>query len=387
VTDCVCPMRDVIAMPAKRILCDAAAFGYGPVGKLLTILTRLSQRHQVTVLASHTTLVLASKSSLGGLKVCDTEDVSALNAASRDFDDADLFINVMNPISAEFAQRKGVPIAVVDSLFWMWESLPEALSQADLYIIQGFPKIASQLGRFAIKNSLVVGAIVDDNIAGVERANQLLVNFGGLRSKLVDAEVRSLYVLRAVEALNEALAGHRFDRIVIVGDPEGIGEAAKHVRIERAEVKLLGHNEFLYELDRSVGLISSPGLTTTYEAFTHGTPVAFLPPQNWSQYLILLALRDAAAAPWSLHWTDCYPDVAVSDIMPEALGVQHVAACIKRFGRDRKAQQLLVDTLRKSIRGVATSPEVVTSTQGAFVSRFGTHGADEAATAIESLLR
>jgi len=371
-------------MAGPRILCDAVSFGYGPIGKLLAICANLPPSFDLTLLAANSSFELAELSSFSRIIRCDTEEPSCLCEFRAEFENADLFLNVMNPVSAEYAASIGTPIAHVDSLFWMWDTVPTSLMGAAAYFIQSFVGVREQLRNFKIANPVLVGAIIDDRFQANEKANQLLINLGGLRSKLIEPGRNSNYAVIVAGALEQVLCNHTFDRILFTGDRTTMSALAQLHHIPRCRFTTLGHAEFLRELARSALLVTSPGLTTTYEAFAYHVPVVFLPPQNLSQFLILKGLRAQRAAPCSIHWLDFYPELDIEAGRPEDEGVRHVLSCIARFEGDKSAQRTLEDTLCTFLS--SPSYEAMQSNQRNFIERHGANGALEVVAGIEALI-
>lgn len=371
-------------MSGPRILCDAVPFGYGPIGKLLTICARLPASYEVTLLAANSSYELAQISSFDKLLSCDTEDPTSLAHFRRQFTDADLFINVMNPVSADYASSIGTPMVHVDSLFWMWDQVPPSLAHAATYFVQNFVGVDEQLKKFHIDTPAVVGAIIDDRFRSTIKGNQLLINIGGLRSKLIQPGKNSNYPTIIAGILERVLGHHSFPQVLFTGDKATMSELARSCTIPNCRFEALAHDSFLRELGRSSLLLTSPGLTTTYEAFGYGVPVVFLPPQNLSQFLILKRLRQRGAARFSVHWLDYYPESDLDAGLPEEDGVRHVLACIQRFEADQRCQRLFQDTLAGAL--LEQSHDDILSGQDEFIEHYGATGAIGVADAIVKLL-
>ena len=111
-------------------------------------------------------------------------------------------------------------------------------------------------------------------------------------------------------------------------------------QIPRAKFSLdtIPMNFLCWNYSQSGLLITSPGLTTTYEAFFMSCPTLSLPPQNLSQFFILENLVDLGIAPYRIHWKDLYSDVHVQIGLPESEGVHRILSYISRFQQDESAQ-------------------------------------------------
>ena len=369
-------------MSSPNILCDAVAFGYGPIGKLLTVRNHLPGHYKFTLLATRGSYELGRLSSSDRIILCDTEEAKELDKVRAEFLATDLFINIMNPVSADYAHSLRVPMVHIDSLFWMWDSLPTSLAEADLYFIQNFVGVDTQLTKLAVSSPTVVGAIVDFRYKNCLKKKQLLVNFGGIRSKLIQPGINSRYPIILSKILEEALRQHQFDRVLFTGDSETMSLFAQSLSIPRCYFGVLPHDEFLVELSQSTLLITSPGLTTTYEAFAYTVPVVFLPPQNFSQFLILKRLRTEDAAPYSFHWLDFIPEMDMEVGIPEHIGVDRVLNCIQLFEEDSNAQKLLKQILGQALNLDATDLHRLVELQRRFIDKYGFEGAKDIANQI-----
>jgi hypothetical protein len=371
-------------MANPRVLCDAVAFGYGPIGKLLSIRACLPAEWTFTLAATSGTLQLARISGFDRILECDTESKSDLAAHRSEFASADLFLNIMNPESAAFACDLRVSMAVVDSLFWMWDSLPDSLAAADTYFIQRFAGVQDRLAIHAPVHPLLVGAIIDRSAGPVQKANQLLINLGGLKSRLIQPGVNSNYASVLASLLARVLDQGHFDRILLTGESDTMKVLAREVRTPRISFVTLGHKAFLQELSASRLLITSPGLTTTYEAFAASVPTVFLPPQNFSQFLILARLQAAGVAPYGLHWRDLYPDADVRIGESEPAGVATVLECIRRFEGDAASQAQFLHTYTAALE--ADTDVALVERQHGFVQSVGADGASEVSARIREMV-
>ncbi|MCP4545441.1 MAG: hypothetical protein GY835_03105 [bacterium] len=359
-----------------RILCDAVPFGFGPAGKLLTILGKLPTSWDITLLASGTTKLLAERSQITGTIECDSTSRADLRRVKSNIENADLFLTVMNPVSARYAQEVGSRLAMVDSLFWMWHSAQDTCVTADMYFIQRFPDWERNLNRLRPVSPHPVGAIVGPH-EPVERKEELLVHLGGLQNSIARADQIDTYCNVISRILAQALGHHRFDRIRVVGNPDPLKKAFHHCGVNRLEVTLLDHSDVARTLASSQLLLTSPGLTTTYEAFASGTPVAFLPPQNYSQLLISSVLRDIVPSP---DWVDIGSLHDLLAGVPEVAGVKRVLDFHSALSA--KLDDLDLHETYASLVANADARASAAHSQQDFIARIGAHGADEIVSEI-----
>jgi hypothetical protein len=101
----------------------------------------------------------------------------------------------------------------------------------------------------------------------------------------------------------------------------------------------LSHTEAQEKLSEATLLITSPGLTTTLEAFQRSVPTFFLPPQNYSQWCILRKLRSIDLAPSSFHWEDVSDCPRLADRLPEPVRNPRLKEAINRLTQDTAAKE------------------------------------------------
>ena len=354
-----------------RILCDADSYAFGPIGKLLAIIPFFPEECTFSLLASGTSFDLAGKSGIQDITPCNTRTWSKLREMKSLFLKADLFLNVMNPVSARYAQSIGVPCAVIDSLFWMINKAINSYLKVDVYYIQNFMVTETQVKKSLPSNHVFVGPIVDNRFVNQTKTNQLLINLGGMQSRLIHPGKNSHYSNVMGTILSSVLKSHSFEKVLVTGNLDSIQTGIDNWHIPKAVYTTLSHNDFLVELSKSSLIITSPGLTTTYEAFTYNVPVFFLPPQNLSQFLILNYLRKNNAAPFSIHWLDYYPDVNVSITI---FGLNKVLSCISKFQNDLNSQKKAIAyfvyaLFENNLRSLHLE------NQQNFINKIGTNGA------------
>lgn len=372
-----------------KIICDAVPFCYGPIAKLLSIANLLKKsKHELVLLEFGTSAQLARKEEFNKIIKCNTENLRELSKNKGLFEKSDLLISVMNPLSISFAKRYNLKKVYVDSLFWMWDSIPNELNDVDSYLIQNFPGVKRNFERIgeAIRNPEFVGPIINTPKGKHKKKNQLLINFGGMESHLVKVGVNSFYPYFMTEILINSLKGNKFDRVLVSGGKRVI-EILKNRYEDGSNIRFcpLSHPGFLKELASSRLFMTSPGLTGSFEAFDMKIPTVFLPPQNYSQFLNLKTFRAQGIADYSIHWIDYYPDKDIKENENEAEGVKKVLGCINKFQNDSFAKE---DIGRKLARFFESNPPVsLARRQNDFLKSLGGNGAVRVVNKINELVR
>ncbi|MDD4081921.1 MAG: hypothetical protein PHD05_00905 [Sphaerochaetaceae bacterium] len=345
-------------MGRQLVLCDAVPFCFGPISKLIAVAEHLkSSDFELVLLASGTSKELGEKSGLFQVIDCNSEDPVDLENNLVLFQKASVFVTVMNPVAAKFALKIGVPIVFMDSLFWMWDTVPKEFAKIDKYFIQNFFDSKQVLSKYSfLKNAEVVGPIIDDSFK-IEslKDDYVVVNFGGMESALIQIGKDSNYPFVIGKIVVEALKKTKKKAFVCGND-----KILKQLLVDKPDNIIIGgkgHKEFLNILRKASMLITTPGLTTTFEAFFYTAPAVFLPPENYSQFLNLKIFRNQGIAKKSFHWVDLYNGLDIGIGKEESLGVKKVLDCIKKFEKDISAQKKLLDFLVSALESKV--PDVV----------------------------
>ena len=124
-------------------------------------------------------------------------------------------------------------------------------------------------------------------------------------------------------------------------------------------VQTLDHQSFLRELSSADVFLTTPGLTATFESFALGIPCRFLPPFNYSQFLNLLAFRNAGVAPYSIHWCDYGIGGGISVGMEETSAVRRIEKLIVQAMADhdlvRKMRSDMATLIGDALQAVGTN--------------------------------
>jgi hypothetical protein len=312
------------------LVCSAVPFGYGPVSKLLAIVqhTRAAGASAAFV-GTGIAYELACRSNLFDDLIMGRPDVRATKSMLKA---ADHVLCVMDPEFTKAALELAQPISVVDSLFWMWDRIPRPFLDAKHYWVQDFFGVRQRAAKLSQRPE-VVGPILPRSASGVSSSDGgLLVNLGGCESPYGDSYESSPYVDFVVESLaGSKLAEVYRQQILLIAGQGCVASVADRLGVLGIRAESLSLEEAESAFHRADLILTSPGLTGTLQAFRSGTPTVFLPPQNYSQWLILSLLREHGLAPSSFHWRDVLPDDPAPARMPESVAVPQVTAAIRHL--------------------------------------------------------
>jgi hypothetical protein len=341
---------------AKRLVCVASGYGYGPVSKLLAVAKRLKALgYALCFVGRGPAWELARHFPFDEMLVW--EETGDHGSIEQELGLSNGIVNVMEPKFGVLAQRTPLPHFYIDSLFWMWSRLHTWTAKADIYFVQNFPGVQAKMNQWRanIRNPQLVGPIVDvpDDWQGQDKSATLVVSFGGLESGSLKADQELVYphILTSLllPILNEA--DFRYESIVFTGN-EGVMsylDRQFYTRPDRVQFAHLSHHSFVSLLRSARCILSSPGLTTAYEAFLLRIPVRFLPPQNYSQTLMLDHYIKTGLSDLTLHWRDLYPEYNVDHGLEVSAAVRTISSTINGFAKDLEAQERATEILRRVI--------------------------------------
>ncbi len=238
---------------------------------------------------------------------------------------------VMDPDFTQAALQLAQPVSVVDSLFWMWDHIPKPFLDAKHYWVQNFLGVEEQTAKLPQRPE-IVGPILPRRASAsgvVGSGGGLLVNLGGCESPYGNAYGMSPYVDFVIESLaSSTLADVYRQQTLLIAGQDCIGSVADRLSRLGIKAESLPLQEAETAFQQADLVLTSPGLTGTLQAFRSRTPTIFLPPQNYSQWLILSLLREHGLAPFSFHWKDALPSDPAPNLMPEPIAVPRVSAAI-----------------------------------------------------------
>ncbi|HEV7744527.1 MAG TPA: hypothetical protein VGO56_06000 [Pyrinomonadaceae bacterium] len=181
------------------------------------------------------------------------------------------------------------PLYFVDSLAWMWPSLPAGIGNAAVYFVQDYLLSRERIRDWSLACPLVLVAPIE-SVSSLEvppeKVNRLLVNFAGCANPFAPSELYEKYGFILTSSILEE-AEQRYERIVFCCNEPLANYLRRSVgAASSVEFRHFAHDEFLQLLVSSQRVLSAPGITSTVEALASQTDFGFLLPQNDSQALI-----------------------------------------------------------------------------------------------------
>lgn len=204
----------------------------------------------------------------------------------------------LNKPAIKAAKAVGVRSIFVDSLAWMWKSVPDEYLRAGTYYYYDLFGARQKLS--GIKNAKPIPPVLGRLPAAQgARSRDTVVHIGGL-SNPFGLGIPESYLRLIADALS-GLQGT--NRVIIAGGTQAIDYLRKlGLPDSRFVFGTFGREEFLQAVSSTGRLVTTSGSMATLEAFAMGAPTAFLPPTNLSQWKQLRLLQQAGAAPLCLEW-------------------------------------------------------------------------------------
>jgi hypothetical protein len=263
----------------------------------------------------------------------------------------------------------------------MWHPVPKPFLEAKHYWVQNFFGVEQQAEKLP-QRPQIVGPILPGkplDIAGGGAG--LLINLGGCESPFGSMYGDSPYVDVVVESLaGSALYEVYRQRIRLMAGQRCVDSVAGRLASLGIRAESLSLDDAQAAFQQADLILTSPGLTAILQAFRSGTPTIFLPPQNYSQWLILNLLREHGLAPRSFHWKDVLPRDPLVAFMQESVAVPRVAAAIRELAAGDVARNLLARHLSSMLR--LDLADLGRRQREVFVSWGGDNGALKIAEAV-----
>jgi hypothetical protein len=371
----------------KKILLQAAPFCFGPASTLLSIARHFENGFELMMIDEGPTGDLLK---LSGLDIKSIQ-ISTIHP-SKELDELIRSVDiVVSNTDLEFAKycidHQVAKLVIIDTLFWMWDDIDKRLFGADLYVIQDFMGTENQLNRLGSpRNYLSVGPLINwvVNQENQQKKDQVLISLGGCDCVLFDSHNDPFPSLIS-RLIRKSFGESQFKDYELVLTVGAKTKSSLQSRTEGFEIKTLSNTDNQLLMGKVHAILLSPGLTATFEAIHSGTPIFFLPPQNYSQVIQLDEYKKLGIAPYSFTWSDAYPEFSLPNNLPETIAVERVRQVVDRFLSDEAAQQVFQNKLDRFIQSGIKDYEPKLAKE--FLNKIGTDGVKKATDAILDLIK
>lgn len=346
----------------KSIIYDPVPFCFGPVGKAISINSEFKQWAKSSLIGSGTSEQLGSKEFdyyyPFDQKFFDNQKAKNLLSSS------DLIINVMNwgNVKVESQYR----LAMVDSLFWMWDKIIPEAANCDFYFIQRFKPIERQISRLKVKNPYPVGPIISE--ASGPKNGKTVVHLGGVESPMITFRKNNNYPIIIFKILANIL---KDEEVVFCGNEKVVSYLSSINNNENFAFKLLSHENFLKLTSGAKKIISTPGLTASFEIMNQKKPLFFLPPENYSQFLNLREFEKNGISSAKLNWYNYYDTKKIRQNIPQKKAVDEILKILRKFEKDKTVQKMIAEEIQSDI---SMQENKIISQQSYFFKKLGGNG-------------
>lgn len=355
------------------LVCAALEFGFGPASKLLALAPRLRRSFHTVFVGTGSALELVSRApgSFDEVHAGRLEDPSFATWVAG----AAGVLSLMDRGVGAVAARTGTPLHVVDSLLWLRREIPADLRGASSYWAQSFPGLDAE--RYAPRPT-IVGPLVEPR-AKVPLASRagLVVHLGGSAAPDDRASLYAAYARLVLGAVLDAGLDRRYGRVTVIGGRGALDAMEPSSRGRDVARESPAPDAARTLMAKAALVLSPPGLTTALECFSDGTPLLFLPPQNFSQWRILDRFRAAGVAPDAFPWDEAGEIPVLPETLEEGSGDPRVRQAIESAASSPAARTGLAARLSDPVPA-----EDRIAAQSAFFGRLGENGLEAVAAGL-----
>lgn len=369
----------------KNIILVSNPFGWGPTGKLDSIIDSL---RQITS-SKETNLIFAGGKycqSIINHKNCqlisvDERSVMELEKLISSQENPYVF-GAQNRFAIMAAKKLKVPCAFLDGLAWFWDKIPDSHFLADKIFWTNFIDLEDKLKKYksSSKSSIKLVSGIGtsrDSMAKIKLKRNLaksysLVNLGGGENPL-NFDIPRIWLKIIALSLKEI----KDRKILVSGSEKMIKNLIKFKLPTNIICQSLTHSQFIKALKRADRLVTPGGQMATTEAMSLGVPVCFLPSYNLSQAIFQIKARQEFAAPLRCDWQDIGLEVPRVDEKKAIIIYDKYAKLV--LERNWWQQEIVYNIKNLFI---LTSNF---SGQQKFIRRIGTNGAEEIAKELKKI--
>ncbi len=280
----------------------ANRFGFGPSATAIAVMGELVKTWKGNIVygASKMCRELLPKILLNKIVVYDLDERNdrELKILFKKYKNP-LIVISMNRIAIKTAKSMGLKSIFIDSLAWFWKEIPKEYLLADTYYYFDIFDINRRISRAT--NIKAISPILGDlPKPKLIKNKKILAHIGGFETPFIK-ELSKSYLLLLSEVLNT----QNLDiEIIVTGGSRALSYLKVFVKRPNVEIVTLERNNFLNLLNSVSHFITTPGLTSSLEAFYLLTPTSFILPSNLSQWHQLKFFQSYGVAVRKLEWED-----------------------------------------------------------------------------------
>lgn len=301
----------------NKLYIEAPCFGFGPISTSIVIAKFCEKKYDVVFITYGEALKFLIDSTDFSYIELDTRVESNFEQFDKLISKDDLIISNTNVELSTFLIENSFNLIVVDTLYWMWNSLPKTYCDYKRFIAQAYyGKSVSELSPKDVCKPIINYEMwrKTDEID----ANAVLVSFGGMaepgdNSYLIENALQMVEIISDYFKASGSeiyVVGGLFDKNVDYGVDKNV-----HIvgQLDKVKYRTL--------VDRCKYLFLSPGLTTIYEMAFAKRTFCLLPGLNVSQIYQVYQLNKECGYPYCVLWPSTEELVNKFSAIPELEGI------------------------------------------------------------------
>lgn len=284
----------------KKIFIESPCFGFGPISTSISLAEQLNSKYDIWFITFGEALMFLQKCANYPYVELDTRVETEYDKIKDITQPSDLFITNTNVEFSTYLISNGYKVIIIDTLYWMWNSLPEVYSKHKYFVVQKyFSKNLKNPPKPNECKPIINYSTWTDKISTNKKT--ALISFGGM-SEPGD----NMYIISSAEKMIECIIDvlpRDITDVYIVGGLFGEQE----IDYKNSRVHILGSIDAkaFYRIARqSKYTFLSPGLTSLYEMIYSKLPFCLLPGLNVSQVYQIYQFKKEFGYEFCIQWPD-----------------------------------------------------------------------------------
>lgn len=353
----------------KEIIFISNPFGYGPTGKLLSVMYKAMNTWDCDfyVVGNDLCTEIVNKSEKFKIIKLDQRNVDELKKCLKNFKNP-FIISSLNQFALMVANDLKIPNSFIDGLVWLWDKIPDLeYSLADHYFALKFPGTEKKIIGYK-KIDLVSYITPPKEDSKKCETFKTLLHIGGAKNPYTGLQIIYLDLLAAM--INNV----NFDEnVLLTGGKDAIEYLKIKINNKNVQLKSLAKEEFNWILQNAEHFITTPGLTACMESFNYKIPTSFLLPWNLSQWKILKIFQDNGISQSSITWEKLFNKNFENILnLDEQNAMPKINETIETAMKDNSLLSSLIKNLQYTLSNI---PEI--NRQNKFIKYTGHNGAEE----------
>ena len=352
----------------KSLLFFSNPFGYGPTATMVAVLRHFLKIQDIKIIVVARGLCGEILDEYKNVEIIDLDqrDIPEITKLLNKFQEP-YVISSLNRFAVLAAYNLGIPSCFIDTLTYLWDTIPDDYLKADMYYTSDFPTVSEK--TFGHQNAIITPLIIDNAMGAIQKdiinRQGILLQLGGLKSPLSDNPPTDYLDLISV-ALNKTNKD-----ITVCGGNDGLNYLKQRVFSPNIEFVSLSKDGFLRKLASSKLCISTPGLNTTLESIYFKTPINFIMPTNLSQWVNHNIFKQLSANGEDVTWES----IIDKDLDIQGLSEYDAIIKINKMANDIKKSGQKTDRFTEFFeKAVSCVPDI--NKQNNLLRTYGTNGAN-----------